>query len=133
MSIVAAVLILMPGVPPVLRAMFAIPNTALQNAMACRVYRQIKLGLIKEDETSLARSSTMGAANHLRFAHSSKYTPQTSGTAAELDSIEMNRSTRSQRAEKHLVVRVDVDEEIETGDGTKKGPMRHDWDTGHFA
>ncbi|KAI0077951.1 hypothetical protein K474DRAFT_1570555, partial [Panus rudis PR-1116 ss-1] len=45
-NIVAMVVILTPSVPPVFRAMFSIPNVALQNAMACRVYRLIKLGLI---------------------------------------------------------------------------------------
>ncbi|KAH8105157.1 hypothetical protein BXZ70DRAFT_998341 [Cristinia sonorae] len=39
MNIVTMSLILTPSVPPILRAMFAIPNVALQNAMACRVYR----------------------------------------------------------------------------------------------
>ncbi|KAI0795902.1 hypothetical protein C8Q75DRAFT_351708 [Abortiporus biennis] len=47
LNIVAMVVILTPSVPPVLAAMFTIPNIALQNAMACRVFRQIKLGVLK--------------------------------------------------------------------------------------
>ena len=54
LNIVAMVLILVPSVPPVLRAMFSIPNVALQNAMACRVFRQIKLGLLREQPATMA-------------------------------------------------------------------------------
>ena len=55
-NIVAVVVILTPSIPPVYRAMFSIPNVALQNAMACRVFRQIKLGLLNERPTTITPS-----------------------------------------------------------------------------
>lgn len=35
-----------------MRAMFTVPNVALTNAMACRVFRQLKLGLINDNQTT---------------------------------------------------------------------------------
>ncbi|KAF7334220.1 hypothetical protein MSAN_02383300 [Mycena sanguinolenta] len=46
------ILLTLPGVPAVYRAMFAIPALALTNAMACLVFRRIKFGLISSDATS---------------------------------------------------------------------------------
>ncbi|KAH8103799.1 hypothetical protein BXZ70DRAFT_868481, partial [Cristinia sonorae] len=43
MNILTLALILSPTVPPIIRAMFAIPDLALQNAMTCRVHRLLKL------------------------------------------------------------------------------------------
>lgn len=37
-------LLLAPSVPPVIRDMFPVLNMALENSMACRVFRNIKLG-----------------------------------------------------------------------------------------
>ncbi|KAF8881796.1 hypothetical protein BD779DRAFT_1545358 [Infundibulicybe gibba] len=45
-NILTLVMILIPGIPPVYHAMFAVPNVMLMNSMACRVYRQIKFGHI---------------------------------------------------------------------------------------
>jgi hypothetical protein len=36
-------------VPPVYKAMFSVPNIALESAMACRVFRGIKLGRIVDN------------------------------------------------------------------------------------
>jgi len=46
MNIVAMIAVLSPSFPQVYKAMLLIPNVAIQNAMACRVYRQLKLGFI---------------------------------------------------------------------------------------
>lgn len=51
--------IMAPSVPPILSGMFSIPNVALQNTMACRVYRLLKLGRISDDPESF----TMGSGN----------------------------------------------------------------------
>lgn len=48
MNILTVVSILAPSFPPILHAMFTVPNIALTNAMACRVYRQVRLGLLLE-------------------------------------------------------------------------------------
>lgn len=133
MNIVAMVLILTPSVPPVLRAMFAIPNAALQNAMASRVYRQLKLGLIKEDDSTLVRSTSTSTTNRIRFASTSKFSAGNgSSRRSEVESVEMTGSARSQKVEKGLIVRVDVDEETDMGLESVKRD-RHDWEAGDFA
>ncbi|KAI0791744.1 hypothetical protein C8Q75DRAFT_805350 [Abortiporus biennis] len=48
-NIVTMVMILDPKVSEVYRAMIAVLDVAVQNAMACLVYRQIKIGMIKRD------------------------------------------------------------------------------------
>lgn len=57
MNIVSMVVILTPSVPPIIHAMFTVPNVALQNVMACRVYRLLKLGLINDDPKSYSMKS----------------------------------------------------------------------------
>jgi hypothetical protein len=47
LSIVFATMLIAPSVPAVYHSMFSVPNLALENAMACRVYRAVKLGFIK--------------------------------------------------------------------------------------
>jgi len=64
-NFVAAVVILMPSFPPVYRAMFTFLNITLQNSMACRVYRQLKIGLIRDLEMSSVEDETLGT---IRFA-----------------------------------------------------------------
>ena len=60
MNILTTVSILAPSFPPVLHAIFTVPNLALSNAMACRVYRQLKLGILIEKP--LPRASQVSAA-----------------------------------------------------------------------
>jgi len=43
-NILTMALILTPSTSPLIRAMFPVPSKALENAMACRVFRDIKLG-----------------------------------------------------------------------------------------
>lgn len=54
------VMILSPSLPPMYRAMFAIPNLAVLNSMACRVYRRIRFGLIQEVPMSTCHRSAGG-------------------------------------------------------------------------
>ncbi|TCD65198.1 hypothetical protein EIP91_002984 [Steccherinum ochraceum] len=65
-NIAAATIILIPSVPPVYRAMFSPPNVTIQNAMACRVYRQLKIGLIKD--LSMTCESDNNAEGTIQFA-----------------------------------------------------------------
>lgn len=58
MSIAHIAVIFSPSVPPVIKATIPIPNIALQNVMACRVYRQLKLGLISETSTTTLVSAS---------------------------------------------------------------------------
>ncbi|EJD43639.1 hypothetical protein AURDEDRAFT_137862 [Auricularia subglabra TFB-10046 SS5] len=42
LNIVTVVMVLAPTVPAVFHAMFTVPNVALENSMACRVFRKLK-------------------------------------------------------------------------------------------
>jgi hypothetical protein len=46
--------------------MFSVPNIALENSMACRVFRAVKLGFIKDVHNSLSYPSTL-PSSRLRF------------------------------------------------------------------
>jgi len=46
MNLLTLIMVLTPSAPPVYRAMFTIPNNALQNVMACKVFRQLRLGIL---------------------------------------------------------------------------------------
>ena len=47
-SIATCAMIVAPGLPPVYHAIMAIPNLALESSMACRVFRHVKLGFVKD-------------------------------------------------------------------------------------
>ncbi|KAI0072256.1 hypothetical protein K474DRAFT_1605455 [Panus rudis PR-1116 ss-1] len=66
-NIVSMAVILAPSVPPVFRAMFAIPNFTLQNAMATRVFRMLKLGLLKDFSNGASTASASQGPS--RFLH----------------------------------------------------------------
>jgi hypothetical protein len=57
-NILQMTMILTPSVPPILRAMFSIPNIAITNAMACRVYRNIRFGRMQDKPTIPSSGST---------------------------------------------------------------------------
>jgi hypothetical protein len=73
LSIVFAVMLIAPEVPAVYHSMLSVPNLALANAMACRVFRAVKLGFIKNHQSThdgvAARSSSApdGSGNELAF------------------------------------------------------------------
>jgi hypothetical protein len=48
LSISFSVMLLIPGIPAVFRMMLSVPSFALANAMGCRVYRAVKLGLTED-------------------------------------------------------------------------------------
>ncbi|CAL1694472.1 unnamed protein product [Somion occarium] len=50
-NLVLTVILLMSLISPTSEAMFTVPNIALQNVMACRVFRLLKLGYIQKDAT----------------------------------------------------------------------------------
>ena len=45
-------MILIPNIPSIYPSLFSVPNLALENAMACRVYRAVKLGFIGNPEST---------------------------------------------------------------------------------
>ncbi|KAI0789314.1 hypothetical protein C8Q75DRAFT_807408 [Abortiporus biennis] len=93
LNIVAMAVILAPSVPPVIAAMFSIPNVALQNAMACRVYRQLKLGLIREVVTEVSASSRNNKTSIIPRFH------QTSKTQPEFDQSDSESRVRTVHVE----------------------------------
>lgn len=63
------VMILTPSVPPVYRAMFTIPSVAIENAMACKVFRDIRFGRIEPNGTTF-RSTRGGVSSTFdRYPH----------------------------------------------------------------
>ena len=72
MNILTVVSILAPSFPPVLHAMFTVPNIALTNAMACRVYRQLRLGLLM-DHPATPQLSQQSAPIQLLPTTNSRY------------------------------------------------------------
>ena len=58
-------MILIPNIPTIYHSMFSIPNLALESAMACRVYRAVKLGFIKNPE-STQYGNTVGFPSALK-------------------------------------------------------------------
>ncbi|TCD66862.1 hypothetical protein EIP91_000816 [Steccherinum ochraceum] len=110
LNLVAAIVILTPSVPPVLRAMFSIPNVALQNVMACRVYRQLKIGLIREQPQPVVLTSR-GTMQFSRTAVASKANSQ---SQVESHISLHNLSGPGGRAKTLGVpVHVDIDREVE--------------------
>ncbi|CAL1707946.1 unnamed protein product [Somion occarium] len=55
-NIVMTIVLLTSLISPTFQGMLIIPNIALQNAMACRVFRLLKLGLIQEDASIVISS-----------------------------------------------------------------------------
>jgi len=80
MNIAAMAVILSPSVPPVLRATLVVPNIALSNVMACRVFRHVKLGLIKDIYTLTTETASTAASLSLQFNPDPKDTQYTEAT-----------------------------------------------------
>ncbi|KAJ7145635.1 hypothetical protein C8R44DRAFT_836822, partial [Mycena epipterygia] len=58
-NILTLAMYLASPVPPVFRSMFSVPNVALENAMACRVFRALRLGFIVPDSESEITTSVL--------------------------------------------------------------------------
>jgi hypothetical protein len=71
LSVSVAILVLTP-VPVVFRTMFIVPNLALASAMACRVFRGIRLGSIEDMDLCTIGSTTKRST--LRFVSDSNRT-----------------------------------------------------------
>ena len=67
MSIVMSAIILSSNVPAAYCAMLSVLDIAVNNAMACRVFRDVKLGLIDD---GLNNTSTIVPPSRLRFGPS---------------------------------------------------------------
>ncbi|KAL5530968.1 hypothetical protein ACEPAG_3844 [Sanghuangporus baumii] len=67
-NILAMAMILAPSVPPVYRAMFTIPSVAVENCMACKVYRDVRLGVTQSVAIQhSSRSAVSSNTHHSRY------------------------------------------------------------------
>lgn len=66
-NVLAMVMILAPSVPPVYRAMFTIPSVAIENCMACKVYRDVKFGVIHAYGSTTLQQSSRSAVSSNNF------------------------------------------------------------------
>ncbi|KAF7335951.1 hypothetical protein MSAN_02308500 [Mycena sanguinolenta] len=69
-NVTLLVVMKLPQLPPVYHAMLTVPAEALANAMACLVFRRIKLGLISSDGT--AKISTIDPSSDFHATANSK-------------------------------------------------------------
>ncbi|TDL22014.1 hypothetical protein BD410DRAFT_771023 [Rickenella mellea] len=74
-KIVTMTLILTPTIPPVLRAIFTVPNVAIENMMACRVFRAVKFGLTTLPQTTFPKNTQL----HRHTISSLMYASQPAG------------------------------------------------------
>lgn len=92
-----------------MRSMFATPNIALLNIMACRVYRNTKFGLFREEEIS---TSNMQKAIESKlppfpvFAHRSEITTTNSSSGIDLGSARTFANSGTAENEKQKVTEV---------------------------
>ncbi|OCB90290.1 hypothetical protein A7U60_g2464 [Sanghuangporus baumii] len=70
-NVLAMAMILAPSVPPVYRAMFTIPSVAVENCMACKVYRDVKFGVIQSMNNLTIQHSSRSAVSSNN--HHSRY------------------------------------------------------------
>jgi hypothetical protein len=61
LNIVFAIMLISPSIPVLYRPILSIPNLTLKNAMACRVYRAVKLGLVKNFSGTQFEISTLSS------------------------------------------------------------------------
>lgn len=108
LNLVAAIVILRPSVPPIIRAMFSIPNVALQNVMACRVYRQLKIGLIRESAPVILTSRVSGMQFNSRTVTGTVTREQQTQIRSHI-----SLSNLTAKAKNAGPVHVDIDREVE--------------------
>ena len=75
MNIFALVVIIVPSTPTVFKVGITIPVIALQNILACRVFRLLKLGLLQTSpDTLMTTTPTGGIRSTIRFHTSTAQT-----------------------------------------------------------
>lgn len=66
------VVMFVPAVPPSLQGCMVFPSLAMQNVMACRVFRLLRLGFIEEHQEATSYSVR---ALDFRIPHSLRFSP----------------------------------------------------------
>ncbi|TDL22010.1 hypothetical protein BD410DRAFT_789098 [Rickenella mellea] len=64
-NIVTMTLILTPSIPPVLHPIVTVPNLAIENMMACRVFRAVKFGLTTLPQATFQKNMQMQQPGHI--------------------------------------------------------------------
>ena len=73
-------IMLNPAFSPIYRAVSFVPNLAIYNIMACRVYRGMKLGFIEDGgKSTFIRSGALTGRSELRFTSVHGVLPISSG------------------------------------------------------
>lgn len=123
-------LLLTPSISLAYQGMLTVPNVALQNSMACRVFRLLKLGIINDDGAAMASApsviplSSRGNTN-IRFASNATEDPN-SDSEDQLTSFSSRRSKTTSRGP----IRVTIQQETETTTDMKETKDR---DSVNFA
>jgi len=85
MNILTMIFLANTKFPAIYRAMFGITNLSLQNAMACRVYRSIHLGLIKDPISSFSTGAIPPLTSRpIRFGAGSNFQARMASTTTEI-------------------------------------------------
>ncbi|KAI0795012.1 hypothetical protein C8Q75DRAFT_522010 [Abortiporus biennis] len=96
-------------IPPVTRSILVAPNIVLMNAMACRLYRNLKIGLVKDPFTtpSISSTSVPGGSAPIQFGAKSSRGNEIDITLST-DSYPLSSHTNSQKT-----INVDITTEVE--------------------
>ncbi|KAF8154825.1 hypothetical protein B0H34DRAFT_538909 [Crassisporium funariophilum] len=83
-----------PSVPSVYRSIFGVPNIMLMNVLACRVYRNTKFGVFKEEvtlNTEILAVDRGAPSIPIAFGHSIGLTMRSLGNVSAVDNEEVKR------------------------------------------
>jgi len=78
-NLLTSIMIYAPGLGAVYRSMFSVPSVMLTNVMACYVYRNTKLGLMRDPATLV---TTSGLLTHVGQGNAERVTLKTSSGAS---------------------------------------------------
>jgi hypothetical protein len=112
LNVATMVMILVPTAPPVYHAFLSLPNIALENSMACRVFRAIHLGTIRFPATtshSLSSSASARVPSGMLLEDRSRHPirPQACGNLHSTPlniTVSTERSSFEDTSQKHAYV-----------------------------
>ena len=133
MNIVSMVVILTPSVPPIIRAMFTVPNVALRNTMACRVYRLLKLGVIRDDTEVTMRSENFKLPYISRRRNTSDSAPARKTSRMDNSSVSASTTIHTMGHEDkivgilpmHITINTDIETDDRSSDQTKANRLTY--------
>ncbi|CAL1710750.1 unnamed protein product [Somion occarium] len=120
LNLVAMILLLTPSLPLVYQGMMTVPNVALQNAMACRVFRLLKLGIIQDNPTMPTHSS-FGRTGHSTLQFPGTRTDISETLQGDRSPDTIGLSTFASKGDARSPIRITIREETAT-DGKDLSP-----------